>query len=457
VRPQQKLKFDDCQHQRKRVDARHGKLSLAIIKAYRTYARKHSDNSSTLDSPLLWTPKCPSGPMETMSKSLPDPLLLAFFTQAKTELQNCKVSGASRMAEIRAVLLANQSACLGTVLNQYNRQNGTSFTVDQIQAQLKSLRAETVSLQVKLKLDEMNETARLAFCRLVLYSESSQHQDRSLRDQMQLEASQPMQRDEIMEFCALCNTALRLPNVRLHLEKGKSLFDDGEFPPVPIDPPKRIELIQRMFFRALGYDPDHGMAEIERIFFSERSSEFGDDKELMAVFADMLSKTKVVVTNATLIATEAAFSDHDDGGCTRVVSVQYSEKVIDSLTGQYVDEAERIAPSSLAMEQQTESQQRQQLRVASQAAALQQELLGQLLSMPDEEREERMSLAKEASDEFTRKILAISPGPDRIVFLQSVDERTQKELAMLKLWENMLASNEGKPPTIRKELDTRAH
>jgi hypothetical protein len=80
---------------------------------------------------------------------------------------------------------------------------------------------------------------------------------------------------------------------------------------------------------------------------------------------------------------------------------------------------------------------------------LQQEILGELLNMCDEERDAKLKLAKQEADKFIQQAMQMPPGPERVSFLRSVDPETQKLMAMHKLWGNMLAANGGKPPTMR--------
>ena len=298
----------------------------------------------------------------------------------------------------------------------------------------------------------MNEAARLAFCRLVLYSQCHADMPAST-DTMMMITSGVMERSDILEFCGLCQTAVRLPNVQRHLRDGSALFDDKvanaptKSAETTMFPQKRLEAIQRHFLRALGYDPDHGTREIQRIFFGA-SDEYADDKILMDTFRTLVSTMNSAITNATLHAQQRAFSDQDEGGVTRVVSVSYSEKLVDAASGEAVEAA---VPEGQRMEQQAEAQQQARLKVAREAAALQQEILGELLALRDEERAAKLAQAKQVADDVLKQAMELPAGAERIVFLRSVDSQTQRLMAMHKLWESMVASNGGKEPVIHHQ------
>ena len=80
--------------------------------------------------------------------------------------------------------------------------------------------------------------------------------------------------------------------------------------------------------------------------------------------------------------------------------------------------------------QQSEEEQKNQLRLASQAAVLQQEILGELLSLPEHERNNKLEEAEHVSQDFMQQVQTLPPGPERIEFLRSVDAPTSRLLAM---------------------------
>ena len=117
------------------------------------------------------------------------------------------------------------------------------------------------------------------------------------------------------------------------MTQGCILFPDIDTPS-SIFPEKRLEHIQRWFLRALGRDPDYGTKEIKRRFLASLNGKSCNDKDSRLQQA-FLSWT---ATMQTVLAEANASRSHDklvsDDGMTRVVSVQYSEKLIDSMTGE---------------------------------------------------------------------------------------------------------------------------
>jgi hypothetical protein len=306
-------------------------------------------------------------------------------------------------------------------------------------------------------METMNENARLALCRLVLYSECDADSKDNKRNNLQDEGS--LDRSRLLEFIGLCQTAVKLECVKKHLEDGSKLFDDLPSPPeeeltAMKFPQTRLEKVQRLISKAVGWDPDFTTQEIRRIFFEPNSTEYSNDKEIMLLFQQLVAQMNTAVTYASLKATEQQFSDMDQGGVTRVVSVNYSEVTLnqDHLgeggTGRNVNapRKESIDPSL------TEEEQKRQIRLASEAARLQQELLEKLMNMPGNERNLKLEEAKSASDDFLKQVMALPAGRERITFLQSVDPHTQQLLAMHKLWTGMLAANGGKTPNMAKKL-----
>ena len=98
-----------------------------------------------------------------------------------------------------------------------------------------------------------------------------------------------------------------------------------------------------------------------------------------------------------------------------------------------------LPPQQSIMDEHRESEQRQNLSMARKVSQIQQELLDQLLVMDEDERALTLKEAKKAHDTFLKEALSIPPGPQRILFMQSIDEESQKKLIMHKLWESQLA------------------
>jgi hypothetical protein len=413
--------------------------------------------------------------------TVPESILLEFFEKATNALKQCpkiseedSVVDAPSFANLRMQLLNLQKECLVDVIQDYSEnrkthrmtESGGSLTFAQVQETLQHLQKDekTLSDSLKKAMEEMNDEARLAFCRLVLRSECCWAGKRGNR---QLKASGMMQREDILEFCGLCNASVRLPAVQEHLQTGAPLFPDVEKSSSNIVfPQKRLQAIQRMFLQFLGYDADFGTLEIQRIFFNDVSkSEYADDQQLIQIFATTAGHMNAVLQNANLAASQVTLSslcsDQDQGGVTRVVSIHCSEKLVDQQTGEELAVVESDAPpegqTMQEPEEEAESQQndhsqekqRKELRIAREAAALQQEILGELLAMSEEERDKRLIVAQEAVEDFSRKAMEVPPGPERIALLRSIDPEAQRLMATHKLWTTMLAANGGKPPVLR--------
>jgi hypothetical protein len=405
---------------------------------------------------------------------IPQDLLLSFFQQACKDMNDCKIQGPFSLVDLRNLLLTNQRFCLDRVVDEYNLKHkddatATQWTSSKVQECLKNLKLQEMDDSVREAMEAMNATARLAFCRLVLYSECLRQQESEADESSShthLEKEEPIQRSQLLEFCGLCSAATRLPMVQEYVRDGTDLFDStatvalqtGNDDPSKNIPPYRLDVIQRLFFRAVEIDPDHGMAEIKRIFFSGNDNEhdeLANDAELVGIFEAAVTRMNAMLTDILQQkqqqqrANVAALSDYNDDGVTRVVAVEYSEKIIDE-TGKIVETSSQLGPvASQVMEQQTAQQQQQQFEVARQAAALQQEILGQLFSLSEEDREEELAEAAKAEQDFLAKAMAIPAGPERIDFLRSVAPETQRLMVMHKLWQGMLAAHGGKPPRMR--------
>lgn len=402
-----------------------------------------------------------------------DNLLVPFFQEASRRMEDCTIKNPLSRDEVRQLLLKIQTECLASIVSAFNesQSNSPPLSMEYVQRELKQI--PRTNSRGRIEMEQMNEAARLAYCRLVLHSECQRElshcrqchsTDESGGRSERLKRTGRMDRDDILEFIALCEVAVKLPNVLQHLgganrashdPTADCLFLDLPLPPTSIFPQKRLEFIQRLLLRAIGYDSTHGYNEIKRIFFSSNTNEFADDVELMTLFAKMSSHMDVAITNATLQATSDVFlSDHDQGGCTRVVSVKYSEIVVDPSSGQEMaDESsgsatESFPPTSQRMEQQRENIQTQQHHLAKESAKLHQEILGQLFTMRDEDRDATLAQAKSAAIDFTERLASIEDPKDRISFLESLDDKTQRLLIIDKIWSSMLAENGGQPPKM---------
>ena len=146
--------------------------------------------------------------------SIPSSLLISFFETAKSRLDESEIENSTSSTNIRRLLLGIQNTCLEKVVEEYNEQQQqqqqqldsekhiSTDIVRQVLPQLK-LNAETEE-SVKKALTEMNEAARLAFCRLILYSEClrkfAQHNNSNHNtDAPPLQTSGTFLRDDILE------------------------------------------------------------------------------------------------------------------------------------------------------------------------------------------------------------------------------------------------------------------
>jgi hypothetical protein len=417
-------------------------------------------------------PVTATGTMEM--PQVPQDLLLSFFQEACKSLNECKRKGPFSLADLRNLLLTNQRFCLDRVVDEYNLEHKndstTQWTSTKVQEHLKNLQSQDMDAKVKEAMEAMNDAARLAFCRLVLSSECLRQRQESEQGKPSsspphhLEKEDPIQRSQLLEFSGLCSAATRLPMVQNYVRDGTDLFDDDttassaakDEDPSKNIPPYRLDVIQRLFFRAVQVDPDHGMAEIKRIFFSGENTndELANDAELVNIFQAAVTRMNKMLTEIMQQhqkANLAKLNDFNDGGSTRVVSVEYSEKIYDE-RGQLVEsgDSSHLSPvARQAMEQQSSREQQEQFEVARQAGAMQQEILGELFALSPEAREEKLTEAEDAEKEFLAKAMEIPAGPERISFLRSVDPGTQRLMVMRKLWQGMLAAHGGKPPKMQ--------
>jgi hypothetical protein len=383
--------------------------------------------------------------------SVPESILREFFVRATSALQQLRGDEPVSLPESRALALSCQRTCLDEVVTAYNTNNETSalLSCNTVLVELKTL--QNATKEIVIAKEQMEDAARHAVCRLALFS---QCQWEANGNRPKLKTSGALSRQELVEFIALCDVAVNLPNVRKHLTSGSPLFEDIHLSAADatIFPQKRLESIQRLLMKSIGYDPDHGTAEIQRIFFSGTQNEFSNDEELHKLVTRMSFNMSAAIQNTTIQSMDGLLNDQNNGGCTRVVSVDYSETLIDESTGQVIADptcSRNEAPLLQTMEgQANERDEKQQWSVARETSRLHQEILGELLSMDDDERTHTLDQAKRASETFLERLAEIPKGPERIEFVQSMDLSTQRLLVMDKLWSSMIESNGGKPPKI---------
>jgi len=361
-----------------------------------------------------------------------------------------------------------------------NNNSGSSYNLEEVQDKLRSLGQDCPDAEVKKAMDGMNETARLVFCRLVLEAEYRWQALEKMGDavprELRKKADGPFERSDIMEFLGLCCAMVKLSSVQDHLCDGTNLLDLGGTIKIEKDEKEeedsssiekrfiqvqgRLDKMQHLLLRAVGYDPDYATEEVKRIFLTPHqsgsgTSEYSQDTELHTTFEKTVAALSECATNAALHRKGGVekLSDHEEGGVTRVISVSHSEKIVEAgaWKEQIKHNAVGEAPKNESMEQQTEEEQMEQLRLAREAAALQQSILHELLTMSEKDRNANLQVAKEAHDEFLSSALKIPAGPERIQYLRNVDPNTQRLLVMHKLWSSMLEKNGGVPPTMHHQ------
>ena len=160
---------------------------------------------------------------------VPDELLTEFLWRGAQSLDALLPlpRPAASLMEIRQRLLQTQSTCLQSIVNQYNNktneeERSLELTADQVQAALQRCcsdsRATTNNNLRWIDMEHsLNEAARLAFARLVLYSEClwelQEEPVRRARDN-ELRKSGELSDDDVQTFCGLCRAAVQLPNVQ---------------------------------------------------------------------------------------------------------------------------------------------------------------------------------------------------------------------------------------------------
>eukprot|EP00536_Pseudo-nitzschia_multiseries_P007635 jgi/Psemu1/305072/fgenesh1_kg.181_\ len=213
-------------------------------------------------------------------------------------------------------------------------------------------------------------------------------------------------------------------------------------------PQSRLEYVQRLLAKGMGWDPVFVTSELRKIFVQKPKEVDYDyyDGEVMSLFQNCLqirSKQDMELMN-----------DLGKGGSTRVVSVQYSEFEVDQNGKKIESSSQNNAPEGTVDEREeelSEEDKKQRLRLASEAAILQQTMLGELLSMSEEERTHTLNEAAETSKKFMEEVMALPPGQERIDFLTGMDPKTSRQLAMHKLWNGMLQANGGQAPKIVRQ------
>jgi hypothetical protein len=406
-----------------------------------------------------------------------DELLLSFFQEASSALlQIGNVTSSEDAKQKQKTTTTNKdddddndvddslSICRRQVLNvqqsilqQQIDKLQPSISIDQAIERLRGLKQEPdLSPKLQQAMEEFDESARLALCKLVMYAElnvSSSSSNKKTIDDGDLD------RTKLLEYFGLCQTALKLHCVKKFMVEGGSLFDDLPQPPSNkqlLFPQTRLEHVQQILARAMGWDPEFLTIQLRRIFVEkDESIELVHDEAVSTIFQQLVQQMQTDIRTASLQMQNQQqaqlLSDIDEGGTTRVVSVSYSEYDISpdgtkQPTGNHAPTGQ--LSSTIDSQRMTEEEKKRQIRLASEAAMLQQEILGQLLNMSEHERNDQLQEAERVSEEFMKRAMQLPPGQERIDFLRSIDPHTSKQLAMHNLWKGTLDANGGRPPKM---------
>jgi hypothetical protein len=438
--------------------------------------------------------------------TLPEESFLIPFLRVSTQrLRHCGISEPTSLDAIRAKLLQIQATCLEEAVARHNSEivkrgqsNESSgsvqlLTVEQAQRDLRSLCTDGfASPQVRMAVQEMNDAARHVFCRLALYSEcllevsntgncrscprhESRHCSSGDADRGRpgpLKSSGRMGRDDVLEFIGLCEVSVRLGDVQRYLGAGNSSGSSGRlFADVPLPgatplalsilPQDRLEFVQRLLLRAIGYDPAHGHGEIRRIFFdgTNRSNEFSNDADLMERFVKMSANMDAALTQATLRATLEAFGASDGNTCVSSTCTRMSDEdgrqmspdgTINQNTSQATVSLHSVRASAANAMESRQMYRPQTLQTLPQTPPkLHQEILGELLTMDEEDRTARLEEARKAEQEQLSRDPSTLEDSTEVPMSEDYDEKNHRLLLTGRIWSTMLQQNGGKPPKFQ--------
>lgn len=427
--------------------------------------------------------------MENMAEVLnavPSSILIDFFRNTVEKLERyacgneyCNETGEAQaavdsLAVLRLRLIQVQLETLHHVVEDYNsRSQGSHISLESVQIALRQIGESRRDGEccndgdkcLYEAMQRMNEAARLAFVRSVINAFQEDLDERKLLGKRQEdEVDDPsihstISRQEILEYFGLVIVALTMHEVQQYLTYGGQIDFSGNSSSCRQQaqdeelstPETRLLLLKGLFLRAvIGHSRTENptvfiLREAKRLLLPDSTSSSAnsnndeqvrstDDEEFLRVFENYLSAVRVAKENAI---SSWNLSHLDRDGVTRVVSVTYSE--ITPMDAGEATSTMSLPPQQSIMDEHRESEQRQNLSMARKVSQIQQELLDQLLVMDEDDRALTLKEAKEAHDNFLKEALSIPPGPQRILFMQSIDEESQKKLIMHKLWESQLA------------------
>ena len=436
---------------------------------------------------------------------VPDDLLLAFFTDATSRLLDLDaenlMTATMTITDCRRCVLDQQRTVLKETTEIYQqkpKQQQQHIDVDQVQDRLSGLKHEpNLSDELKVAMESMNNAARIAICKLILYNEheyeyEQQHPCCHVEGEEELEETIPLKtipsasqrklqdegrldRTKLMEYFGLCQASLKLECVLKLLngetkslfEKRKSNNNDTNNKNIRNEissmmfPQNRLEYVQQLLAKSMGWDPVYVTSELRQILVEKKKNDDGYyNKEVFILFQQLVEQMTVAIQSASIHIQYSQetklMNDLDKGGNTRVVSVQHSE--FDILSDGTKTSSKNNAPEQFSQEERNDDfplinnindeEKKRQLRLATEAAMLQQTILGELFNMDEHERNNKLKEAAEISKEFMEQVLALSPGSERIDFLRGVDPITSRQLAIHKLWTGMVQANGGQQPQM---------
>jgi hypothetical protein len=469
-------------------------------------------------------------PTLSSTSTTPRELLLTFFHNAKERLDEYNYTPTEveeyipiPIKDHQQFILKEQLDILNQVVTNYNDNNDDKVTVSSVQESLRLIGSgengdntfvhhdEEEERQTSKAMKDMNDAARSAFCRSILSSEYYWYQKqreiqdisavglektnastntptnnveveraklmmldynqvkRNLQRNNDDDSSIAMDRQTALEFCGLCTTAVKIPQVKSYIKNGHLDFDNDVYKnTVHTDdnallsstssssssPEQRFSHLQQMILCALGYEPFHGSKEMQKLMINMNNNTNDSDgdgnnddhlKEAFSTFLVTSQQTIKEIMEDNIEQQRQVLSDQDQGGVTRVVSVNYTQREVhlggNTTTGN--DSNPEAAPTNQRMEEQIEDKQREQLQMAQKAAQLQQNMLNQLLNMEEEERTIFLCDAKQEHENFMKEAISLPP-MDRIAFMQNIDADMQKNLLMYKIWDSHHGGNNKK-------------
>jgi len=278
---------------------------------------------------------------------------------------------------------------------------------------------------IKIKVKELNDKSRSCLCRLLLQNSSDLIED--YNNMINAVNSPPSKRDQkieqsrILEFLSLFHAMVHLPDVLEYIQYGTSTSMPTENNDNPV---QRMHNIQNILLLSLGYKPQDVIVEkqVHQLLSSSPSNLDSHCEYLINHYLAAIQYVSETTSNSIPLP---KLDDRSEGGVTRIISV--------SLT--HHSSSETIAPpSSLVMPEQKEHNQKIQLEAAHQTAMLQENIRKKLTCMSEDERIEKMDYAKELQDMFLKKASELSPGLERVRFMQSLKEDDQELLIMYKIY-----------------------